>query len=557
MRYKLSAPATLHTTIQLPASKSISNRALILHALAQGHIAPSNLSDCDDTRVMIKALDGNPGHIDILAAGTAMRFLTAYLSVTPGTRIITGTERMQQRPIRILVDALRELGAQIEYAGKEGFPPLRITGTELTGEEISLAGNVSSQYISALLMIGPILKNGLRLNLTGEIISRPYINLTLQLMKEFGADAAWSSESSITVRPEKYRDIPFTVESDWSGASYWYQMVALIQDNEKKESTKTEIKLPGLLPRSYQGDSRGAEIFAKLGVHTTYTDQGVILTKMGTSVTCLKEDLVDIPDLAQTFVVTCCLMNIPFRFTGLQSLKIKETDRIQALITELNKLGYVVKSEQDSILIWNGERCEPASHPVIATYEDHRMAMAFAPAILRTPSIRIADPQVVSKSYPGYWEDLKQVGFGIEIEEKTMWILIISLIALVCIALLAGYIRNQRLQKKIERGELDAMPEVKEADAECCGQHEICERDSLLAAVSKKIEYYDDEELDKYIGIAPEDYTPEQEDEFRDVFYTMQDIDVAGWVRSLQLRGIALPNNIKDEIFLIIGERRF
>ena len=352
-----------------------------------------------------------------LAAGTAMRFLTAYLSVTPGTRIITGTERMQQRPIRILVDALRELGAQIEYAGKEDFPPLRITGTELTGEEISLAGNVSSQYISALLMIGPILKNGLRLNLTGEIISRPYINLTLQLMKEFGADAAWSSESSITVRPGKYRDIPFTVESDWSGASYWYQMVALIQDNEKKESTKTEIKLPGLLPRSYQGDSRGAEIFAKLGVHTTYTDQGVILTKMGTPVTCLKEDLVDIPDLAQTFVVTCCLMNIPFRFTGLQSLKIKETDRIQALITELNKLGYVVKSEQDSILIWNGERCEPASHPVIATYEDHRMAMAFAPAILRTPSIRIADPQVVSKSYPGYWEDLKQVGFGIEIEE--------------------------------------------------------------------------------------------------------------------------------------------
>ena len=417
MRYKLSAPATFHTTIQLPASKSISNRALILHALAQGHITPTNLSDCDDTCVMIKALDGNPEHIDILAAGTAMRFLTAYLSVTPGTRIITGTERMQQRPIRILVDALRELGAQIEYAGNEGFPPLRITGTILTGEEISLAGNVSSQYISALLMIGPILKNGLRLNLTGEIISRPYINLTLQLMKEFGADAAWSSKSSITVRPGKYRDIPFTVESDWSGASYWYQMVALIQDNEKKESTKTEIKLPGLLPRSYQGDSRGAEIFAKLGVHTTYTDQGVILTKMGTPVTCLKEDLVDIPDLAQTFVVTCCLMNIPFRFTGLQSLKIKETDRIQALITELNKLGYVVKSEQDSILIWNGERCEPASHPVIATYEDHRMAMAFAPAILRTPSIRIADPQVVSKSYPGYWEDLKQVGFGIEIEE--------------------------------------------------------------------------------------------------------------------------------------------
>ena len=416
MRYKLSAPATLHTTIQLPASKSISNRALILHALAQGHITPTNLSGCDDTCVMIKALDGNPEHIDILAAGTAMRFLTAYLSVTPGTRIITGTERMQQRPIRILVDALRELGAQIEYAGNEGFPPLRITGTILTGEEISLAGNVSSQYISALLMIGPILKNGLRLNLTGEIISRPYINLTLQLMKEFGADAAWSSESSITVRPGQYKDIPFTVESDWSGASYWYQMVALSQDS-KEEPAKTEVELLGLFPRSYQGDSRGTEIFTKLGVRTTYTDRGVVLTKIGTPVARLKEDLVDIPDLAQTFVVTCCLMNIPFRFSGLQSLKIKETDRIQALITELHKLGYVVKSEQDSILIWNGERCEPEASPVIATYEDHRMAMAFAPAALLVPSVQIAEPQVVSKSYPGYWEDLKQAGFRIEIEE--------------------------------------------------------------------------------------------------------------------------------------------
>ena len=363
---------------------------------------------------MIKALDGNPEHIDILAAGTAMRFLTAYLSVTPGTRIITGTERMQQRPIRILVDALRELGAQIEYAGNEGFPPLRITGTILTGEEISLAGNVSSQYISALLMIGPILKNGLRLNLTGEIISRPYINLTLQLMKEFGADAAWSSESSISVHPGQYEDIPFTVESDWSGASYWYQMVALSQDS-KEEPAKTEVELLGLFPRSYQGDSRGTEIFAKLGVRTTYTDRGVVLTKTGTPVACLEEDLVDIPDLAQTFVVTCCLMNIPFRFSGLQSLKIKETDRIQALITELHKLGYVVKSEQDSILIWNGERCEPEASPVIATYEDHRMAMAFAPAALLVPSVQIAEPQVVSKSYPGYWKDLKQAGFGIEI----------------------------------------------------------------------------------------------------------------------------------------------
>ena len=227
MRYTVSAPASLHAAIQLPASKSISNRALILHSLAHGNILPRNLSDCDDTIVMTRALDGNPGHIDILAAGTAMRFLTAYLSVTPGTRIITGTQRMQQRPIRILVDALRELGARIEYVGNEGFPPLRITGTELTGSEISLAGNVSSQYISALLMIGTVLPKGLRLHLTGDIISRPYINLTLQLMRDFGAQADWVSEDCITVSPGGYTDTPFTVESDWSAASYWYQMMAI------------------------------------------------------------------------------------------------------------------------------------------------------------------------------------------------------------------------------------------------------------------------------------------------------------------------------------------
>ena len=227
MRYTVSAPASLHAAIQLPASKSISNRALILHSLAHGNILPRNLSDCDDTIVMTRALDGNPEHIDILAAGTAMRFLTAYLSVTPGTRIITGTQRMQQRPIRILVDALRELGAQIEYVGNEGFPPLRITGTALKGEEISLAGNVSSQYISALLMIGAVLPQGLRLHLTGDIISRPYINLTLQLMRDFGAQADWVSEDCITVSPGGYTDTPFTVESDWSAASYWYQMMAI------------------------------------------------------------------------------------------------------------------------------------------------------------------------------------------------------------------------------------------------------------------------------------------------------------------------------------------
>lgn len=417
MQYLLTAPGYLQASIQLPASKSISNRALILHALSHGRLTPRNLSDCDDTRVMIRALDGLPEHIDIGAAGTAMRFLTAFLCVTPGTRILTGTQRMQQRPIRILVDALRELGAEIAYAGEEGFPPLRISGRELQGREVTLAGNVSSQYISALLMTGAALPEGLCLHLTGKVISRPYIDLTLELMKTFGGRAKWVSETDIQVEPGGYRDTDFTVESDWSAASYWYQMLALAGTGRtgKEDTTPEEsIELLGLFPHSHQGDSRGAEVFAKLGIRTAYTDRGVRLTRMGTPVARLTEDMTDIPDLAQTFVVTCCLMNIPFRFTGLQSLKIKETDRIEALITELHKLGYVVRSEQDSILLWNGERCPAQPSPLIETYEDHRMAMAFAPAAFLYPQLRIHHPQVVSKSYPAYWEDLRRAGFGIE-----------------------------------------------------------------------------------------------------------------------------------------------
>lgn len=403
MRYQLTAPSEVKATIQLPASKSISNRVLIIHALSGGKESLRNLSDCDDTQVMIKALTGNKEPIDILAAGTAMRFLTAYLSATPGTHTLTGTQRMQQRPIQILVNALRELGAQIEYAGNEGFPPLHICGTELTGDEITLKGNVSSQYISALLMIGPALKHGLQLHLTGEIISRPYINLTLQLMKDFGAVAAWISDNSIQVEPRPYRSIPFTVESDWSAASYWYQIAAL--------TPEAEIELTGLFRNSYQGDSRGAQLFTKLGVETQYTDHGVRLTKKGALPARLDEDLVDIPDLAQTFVVTCALLDIPFRFTGLQTLKIKETDRIAALKAELAKLGYVLRDENDSILSWDGERCKPQEVPIIKTYEDHRMAMAFAPAAIRYPQLQIVEPQVVSKSYPAYWEDLQKAGF--------------------------------------------------------------------------------------------------------------------------------------------------
>ena len=429
----------------MPASKSISNRALIIHALGKGDCLPENLSDCDDTRVMVKALTEGGDTIDILAAGTAMRFLTAYFSITPGQRILTGTARMQQRPIQLLVDALRQLGADIAYTNREGFPPLRIRGKEPNNcelknceqevckqenckqevceqevceqekkeslcSELTLQGNVSSQYISALLMIGPMLPHGLTLHLSGNIISRPYIDLTLQLMGEFGAKAEWTSESTITVHPQPYHSVPFTVESDWSAASYWYEMAAL--------SEEAEIELTGLFPNSYQGDSRGRELFSQLGVETAFTPHGVKLTKSGQRVERMEADLVDIPDLAQTFVVTCALLNIPFRFTGLQSLKIKETDRITALRNELRKLGYAIEEENDSVLYWNGERCEAEVSPLIATYEDHRMAMAFAPAALCCPSVRIAHPHVVSKSYPRYWDDLRQAGFRME-EEAT------------------------------------------------------------------------------------------------------------------------------------------
>ena len=249
MQYKLTAPIGLNTTIKLPASKSISNRALIMCALSGSKTLPSNLSDCDDTIVIINALQNNPYTIDILAAGTAMRFMTAYLAVTPGEHELTGTERMKHRPIGILVDALRRLGADIEYVGEEGYPPLRIKGKQLEGGELSIAGNVSSQYISALLMIGPILSNGLSIRLTGDIISRPYIDLTLWMMREFGADATWTGNDSIRISPKPYIQREYTIESDWSAASYWYEMVAL---NRKPED---EVRLTGLMDGSKQGDS--------------------------------------------------------------------------------------------------------------------------------------------------------------------------------------------------------------------------------------------------------------------------------------------------------------
>jgi len=414
VKYRLTAPDRINQTICLPASKSISNRALIIYALSGGEHVPENLSNCDDTEVIINALRHMPDEINIKAAGTAMRFMTAYLSVKPGTHVLTGTERMKHRPIGVLVNALKALGANIEYAAEEGYPPLRITGCTLKGGELGVPGNISSQYISALLMIGPMLSEGLTLQLTGDIISRPYIDLTLWMMREFGADAEWTSGDTITVKPKPYISREYFIENDWSGASYWYEMMALSKD------PTSEIKLTGLMDGSKQGDSVTRYIFSLLGVKTIFETkqegipQTVTLKQSGRSVPRLDYDFVNSPDLAQTFVVTCAAKNIPFRFTGLQTLKIKETDRIEAMKREMRKLGYVINDKNDNELYWDGERCEPSMELGIDTYEDHRMALAFAPYAFATDGLIINNPNVVTKSYPLFWKDIQKVGVTIQ-----------------------------------------------------------------------------------------------------------------------------------------------
>lgn len=416
MRYRITAPSRIDTTIKLPASKSISNRALIISALAGVKTMPRNISNCDDTEVIVRALHDNPYEIDIKAAGTAMRFMTAYLAVTPGEHVITGTERMKHRPIKVLVDALRYLGADIEYIGEEGFPPLKIRGKALDGGSIEIPGDVSSQYVSALLMIAPMLNGGLELHLTGNIISRPYIDLTIHTMHDYGARVEWTDVDTIVTEPTGYREREFIIENDWSGASYWYETLALMGDRE------SSIRLPGLIDSSRQGDSGVRYLFSMLGVKTSFEDgiktkpTTVTLKTMRSMLPKLDFDFSGQPDLTQTLVVTCAAMNIPFHFTGLATLRIKESDRIEVLKREMRKMGFVIREENNSELLWDGERCEATMEP-IDTYEDHRMAMAFAPAAVKFPKLRINNPEVVTKSYPNFWKDLQQAGFKIEEEE--------------------------------------------------------------------------------------------------------------------------------------------
>ena len=399
--------------VKLPLSKSISNRALIINALTPGALPLGEVAVCDDTEAIVNAL-ANPGATDVNigAAGTAMRFLTAfYVASADGqTRVVDGSERMRQRPIGKLVDALRQCGARIEYVGNEGFPPLQISGHALQGGEITLSADTSSQFVSALLMVAPTMQQGLQLTLEGEIVSRPYIDMTLALMKHWGVECEVSADGRrISVPHCNYTPADFTVEADWSAASYWFEIEAM---------SYGDISLQGLQQKSLQGDSRVAKIFSTFGIMPDWDENPGSLTLQPTPdvASRMEIDMSDVPDLAQTVAVTCCMTGLPFRLTGLQTLKIKETDRLEALCTELRKLSFMVESANDSELIWPGVTIpQPAQEPLaFDTYADHRMAMAFAPVALFVPGIVIRNADVVTKSYPDYWNHLAEAGFRIE-----------------------------------------------------------------------------------------------------------------------------------------------
>lgn len=388
--------------IKLPASKSEANRALIIAALSGQESELHNLSEANDTQLLQRLLQSDAETIDAEDAGTVMRFLTAYYAVTGKQKTLTGTERMCQRPIKVLVEALRELGADIAYLGEEGYPPMKMNGFSGNGNRrLKVRSDISSQYISALLMVGPLLPDGLELELEGKIGSRPYIEMTLSLMEHFGVSATFEG-NTITVPHQPYKAATFSVESDWSAASYWYSLVAL--------ANEAEITLLGLKEKSFQGDRAIVDIMYRLGVYTTFTEEGVKLTKKEQE-RHVSFDFSDCPDLAQTVVALCAGIGVRVDMTGLESLRIKETDRIQAL--QLEVLGMNSSLEEITPGVF---RLTPGiltkEKLSFRTYQDHRMAMAFAPLALLEP-VEIQEPSVVRKSYPRFWEDLEKVGFEV------------------------------------------------------------------------------------------------------------------------------------------------
>lgn len=398
------ASQTLEGNCQITGSKSESNRLLILQALFPT-LALENLSNSDDTQAMQRGLASKDQTIDIGHAGTTMRFLTSYFATTPGVeKVLTGSKRMQERPIKLLVDALRSIGAAVDYVKNEGYPPLRISGKAINTTRVSLAANVSSQYITSLMLVAPKLPNGLEIVLEGEITSVPYINMTCALLQRVGIDATFSGQS-IRVLPQQRIDAKtLTVESDWSSASYHFSMVALAQS--------ADVSINSYVPNSLQGDSVLVDIYAQLGVTATFDGHKLQLTKSDKVQSHITLDLIKAPDIAQTIAVTCYGLGVSCDLTGLHTLKIKETDRLVALQNELTKLGANIRITEDSLHL-DARKSDIVADVAIDTYHDHRMAMAFAPLGLSVPIV-INDADVVTKSYPSFWDDLSLLGFFID-----------------------------------------------------------------------------------------------------------------------------------------------
>ncbi len=413
MTYQLSKNGRqINNEITLDGSKSISNRTLIIRALCSDTIEIRNLSTSIDTQTLQELLDSKEKVLDAGAAGTTFRFMTAYLALQNGTQILTGSQRMKSRPIGVPVDALRQLGASIEYLEKEGYPPLKIKSPQIGNtNHLSISANVSSQYISALLMIAPSLPAGLILQLSNKIVSRPYIEMTLNLMSFFSIEYEWK-DGLIKISPQKYKAKDFKVEADWSAASYYYAIAAF--------SESLNLQLNNLWENSVQGDAVVAKIMEQFGILTTFNESGIHLQKSGNSITKTFEwDFIKCPDIAQTLAVICGGVGTKGTFTGLETLRIKETDRIAALHDELKKVAVSFSEtpsskniEKEYFLTEGKARLD---QPLFKTYEDHRMAMAFAPLAM-FGKILIKDPKVVEKSYPKFWEDISKLGF--QVEEK-------------------------------------------------------------------------------------------------------------------------------------------
>ena len=404
---------TVQGRIDLAGSKSISNRALIIQALCEEDFPIYRIANAKDTDTLQQLLASKNEVLDAGPAGTTFRFMTAFLSLQQGTQTLTGSERMKQRPIGVLVEALRKLGANIEYLEKEGYPPLKIgeksTATLQSGEQrknggtnLSIPASVSSQYISALLLIAPTLKNGLELTLTGKIVSRPYIQMTLNLMAYFGVKHEWNGQT-IIVKPQQYQARPFTVEADWSAASYYYAVAAFANDD-------LQLQLDGLFADSVQGDAVVAKLSEHFGVQSTFNDTGVLLTKVKNhTIGDFEYNFLECPDIAQTLAVMCGGLGVNGHFSGLETLKIKETDRVNALYQELKKINVLFEEQADGSCTVSG-KATFRNTPQFPTYEDHRMAMAFAPLAM-FHEVNIEEPEVVGKSYPDFWEDFEKLGF--------------------------------------------------------------------------------------------------------------------------------------------------